>query len=69
MDKNTALEKLRKKGIERRLLDQEIDNLVAVLKTTDLDGCCLATWSEVATVLGVSRQAVQQKYSYLSWAG
>lgn len=64
-----ALKKLRVRVQEMWNLESEIDGLVAVLKSPDFDGRCLATWTEVGEALGISRQAAQQRYSGFSWAG
>jgi hypothetical protein len=69
MDKEQALRRLAVLAARRLHLDAEINGLVAMLKSPDLDGRCEATWTEVGNALGITRQAAQQRYSGFSWAG
>lgn len=57
-----------------RLKDQraaalaEIDGIIAILRSGDTDGRCLASWVEIGDALGVSKQTVQTRYRSLSWS-
>lgn len=68
-DKTNPHDLLRHLAEQRRLIDQQIDDIVAVLRSPGLDGFCDATWESIAIDLGVTRQAVQQRYRHLSWSG
>lgn len=69
-DKSTAaLERLARLAQERRDLQTEIDGLVALVRSPDLDGYAAVTLQAVADALGVTRQAVQKRYRHLSWGG
>jgi len=63
------LNQLERLAHRRALLEEEIDGLVAMLRSMGLDHQCAATWQQVGDALGVTKQAAQQAYSYLSWAG
>lgn len=69
MTKTQMLSRLAALVARRESLETEIDGLVDLLKSPDMTGQCEATWQEVATALGVTRQAAQQRYRHHSWAG
>jgi len=68
MTKQKTLERLAELAARRSALEAEIEGVVQLLRSPGMDGHCEATWQEVATALGVTRQAAQQHYRYLSWA-
>lgn len=69
IDKAKGLKKLRDAGYRRKWLLADIDQTVRMLRTPGLDGHCEATWKEIADALEVTPQAVQKRYSDLSWQG
>lgn len=56
------LNKLRTLRIKRDLLEREIRDLVAVLRSPDMDGWCEASWADIGKSLDVTKQAAQQRY-------
>lgn len=68
-DKDKALKELQNLVTRRDNLSKQIDDLVSVLRSPDMNGECEATWTEVAFALGVTRSAAQQKYRHTSWGG
>lgn len=38
---------------------------VAMLRAEDLDGSCLGSWEAIASQLGITRQAAQQRFNRL----
>lgn len=69
MDKQAALKRLAKLAASRSHIEAEMDALVGVLRGPDMDGKCEATWREVGEALGLTPQAVQQRWRELSWQG
>lgn len=67
MNKQAALHQLKVAESKRRQLQARIDELVAVLRTPDMDGKTMATWAEVAEPLGITRQSAQARYRIHSW--
>jgi hypothetical protein len=47
---------------QRRHLNQEIDALVLMLRSPDMDGACEASWQEVGEALGVTKQSAHRMY-------
>lgn len=47
---------------ERDRAQRRVDDAVVMLLSPNLDGTVLATQAQVAEVLGVTRQAVSQRY-------
>lgn len=43
--------------------EKRVHDAVAILRSPDSNGWCLASWQEVGDALGISRQAAQQRYS------
>lgn len=46
----------------RTLAARAVDDAVSILRSPDSEGWCLASWSEVAAALGITKQAAQQRY-------
>lgn len=69
MDTKKKIDRLAALVARRSALEAEIDGLVCMLRSPGLDGKCEATWKQIADVLNVTPQAVQQQYRFLSWGG
>lgn len=65
MNTQQKLNKLRALALKLMLTQKEIEDLVAVLRSPDMDGYCEASWSEVGEALGITKQGAQQHYSML----
>lgn len=63
MDTKRALAQLNKLAMQRRALDDLMNDHVAVLRAADMDGHCEASWQEIGDALGITRQAAQQKFA------
>lgn len=59
---NKALERLSALADRRSAVDDEMTDLVLMLRSPDLVGTCAASWQEVADALGVSRQSAWRMY-------
>lgn len=53
---------LRDTAAAARLAQQRVDDAVAVLRSPDSNGYCLASWQEIADAIGGTRQGVTAYY-------
>lgn len=63
MSTQAKLNKLRALALKNKLLHREIADLVAVLRSPDMDGFCEASWAEIGEALDITRQGAQQHFS------
>lgn len=56
----SGLEKMER---QRKLAEDRVDDAVAMLRSPDSEGYCLASWQEIADALHLSRQGAQQRYA------
>lgn len=57
-----ALVRLAELETVRIAASHDVDQLVLILRTPNLDGFCPCSWAEVGKALGISKQAAQQRY-------
>lgn len=64
-DPDDALDRLAALVSQRQQAMAEIDAIVVILRSTNLEGTPDCTWDEIADALGVSKQVVWRKYAHL----
>lgn len=63
-DPLNALNKLAHLAQQRVLLEQQMADLVGVLRSPNTEGYCDASWADIGSAIGTSRQAAQQRFGW-----
>ena len=60
---SVTLNDLRKAVAALHTAQRRVDDAIAMLRSPDVDGYCIASWSEIAEALGMTKQGAQQRYN------